>query len=797
MAVQNFGTGGGGFQLSPGVNVSEIDLTTIVPSVDTTAGAIAGAFRWGPVGEKVLVTSENDLVNKFGKPTDGIAETWFTAANFLSYSRNLYVSRALDTISQFSAFGSSDANSVASLSTTILNESDYEVKSESFTSETPEFIARWAGLLGNSLKVSVCDNANQYSSSIDLTNIASYTINTHSVSAANVVTAGTGFSNGDVITLSGNGWSSPTTLLANTNTTGNLLSVTVLNEGTFYGTIPTNPVTPTSVANSTGGTSTGANATLNVSWITELVEGEFIGGMSISVGSSVATVNLANTTALPDNDPLPYVADVVDNFELGDYVRVGDNNIGTQYLKIVSVDPVSVNLQGQASFQIKFNQPLKISSDISTTNINRLWEYYTQVDAAPDRSTYVEVNGNTALQIADTSAQKDEVHVVIVDEDGEFTGSPGSVLEVYQGLSRATDSKLSDGSSNYYKNVINNRSNYVWVGSDRAGAESATAKNIQSSTDELPLSLSFRGGVDLSESAISLSYLAKAYDIFVSTEESDISLVMAGSARGGVNNTQMGNYIIDNIGEVRKDCVVFVSPAKSDVVNQNVNATENVIEFRNSLRSSSYAVLDSGYKYQYDKYNDVYRWVPLNGDVAGLCARTDADRDPWYSPAGISRGAIRNTIKLAYNPNKSERDLLYKNGINPVITEQGQGTNLFGDKTLLARPSAFDRINVRRLFIVLEKSISQAAKSLLFEFNDEFTRAQFRNLVEPFLRDVLGRRGIYDFKVVCDETNNTPEVIDSNRFVGDIYIKPARSINYIQLSFVAVRSGVEFSEIVG
>lgn len=291
--------------------------------------------------------------------------------------------------------------------------------------------------------------------------------------------------------------------------------------------------------------------------------------------------------------------------------------------------------------------------------------------------------------------------------------------------------------------------------------------------------------------------IARAYDLFVSPEDVDIALVLTGSARGGTNGEQLPNYLIDNIAEVRKDCVVFVSPQAADVVNQSLDAAQNVVDFRNSVRSSSFAVMDSGYKYQYDKYNDIYRYVPLNGDIAGLCVRTDNQRDPWFSPAGTSRGQIRNIIKLAFNPNGAQRDLLYKNGINPVITQPGQGAILYGDKTLLAKPSAFDRINVRRLFIVLEKAVSQAAKSFLFEFNDEFTRTQFRNLVEPFLRDVQGRRGIYDFKVVCDETNNTPEVVDANRFVGDIYVKPAKSVNYIQLNFVAVRSGIEFSEIVG
>jgi phage tail sheath protein FI len=257
---------------------------------------------------------------------------------------------------------------------------------------------------------------------------------------------------------------------------------------------------------------------------------------------------------------------------------------------------------------------------------------------------------------------------------------------------------------------------------------------------------------------------------------------------------------IDVIGTVesRKDCVAFLSPSLANT--QAADATTEIIKYRNNALSNvstSYAVMDSGWKYMYDKYNDVYRWVPLNGDVAGLCARTDSDRDPWFSPAGLTRGQIKKVIKLAYNLTKANRDELYKNAVNPVVSFAGEGTMLFGDKTLLGRPSAFDRINVRRLFIVLEKSIAKAARSSLFEFNDEFTRAQFVNLVEPFLRTVQGRRGIYDYRVVCDETNNTPEIIDRNEFIGDIYVKPAKSINFIQLNFVAVRTGVAFEEVVG
>lgn len=700
MAVQNFGSGGGGFQLSPGINVSEIDLTTVAPPVSTTVGAFAGAFNWGPIGERVLVTSENDLVAKFGKPSSNNPETFFTAANFLAYSNALYVSRAANTGVVFSAIANATAFS-ANAGHTIKNEDDYATKEGSFNAAV-DYIARYPGALGNSLKISVCDTSNAYSETLTL----------------------------------------PTDPVAGTNTSFN-----------------------------------NANTKL-----------------TLSVGSQTATITLANTALLSGNTPAPHANNVAALFNVGDIIEVGNSSIGKQSLKITAVGSILVvnsagTNTGSASFTLSLDNPLKLSTDIETQAVTRQWEYASQIDAAPGQSTYMSQSGNTAAS--------DEMHVVVVDQDGAFTGSPGTVLEVYRGLSRATDSKLADGSSNYYKTAINDRSNYVWVASDRANAVSNTALNVASSTNRAPLSLSFQGGVDNTETAVPFADVARAYDLFTNPEVVDISLVLTGSSRGGTNGEQLGNYLIDNIAEVRKDCVVFVSPQKADVVNNVGAEATDTVSFRNSLRSTSFAVCDSGYKYQYDKYNDVYRWVPLNGDIAGLCVVTDATRDPWYSPAGTSRGQIRNSIKLAFNPNKAERDLLYKNSVNPVITQPGVGPILFGDKTLLNKPSAFDRINVRRLFIVLEKSISNAAKSFLFEFNDEFTRTQFRNLVEPFLRDVQGRRGIYDYKVVCDDSNNTAEVVDQNRFVGDIYVKPAKSINYIQLNFVAVRSGIEFSEIVG
>jgi phage tail sheath protein FI len=291
--------------------------------------------------------------------------------------------------------------------------------------------------------------------------------------------------------------------------------------------------------------------------------------------------------------------------------------------------------------------------------------------------------------------------------------------------------------------------------------------------------------------AVTAGNIQTAFNKVANPDSEDVSLIITGPA----TEPTIENAI--SIAETRKDCVVFCSPEKADVVDNSGSEENDVTAFRDTVTSSSYAVMDSGWKYQYDKYNDVYRWVPLNGDIAGLCARTDLERDPWFSPAGTARGVIKNVIKLAWNPTKANRDVLYNRGINPVVTFQGEGTVLFGDKTLLSRPSAFDRINVRRLFITLEKAIARAARSSLFEFNDAFTRSQFVNLIEPYLRDVQGRRGITDFRVVCDDTNNTAAVIDRNEFVGDIYIKPARSINFIQLNFVAVRSGVAFEEIVG
>ena len=431
---------------------------------------------------------------------------------------------------------------------------------------------------------------------------------------------------------------------------------------------------------------------------------------------------------------------------------------------------------------------------VDNAKIKRYWKYFDQVDGAPGTTTDVSNNGGS----------NDELHVVVIDEDGGISGTAGTILEVFEGVSQASDAKDESGATNYYADVIYNQSSFIyWMDHETTLANAGSAKagqtfdNVGSSATAL-FDNSLASGTD--DNAPTNGELALALDKFKDGETVDINLLMCGPSQTGADatGTTYATAAID-VAEFRKDVVAFISPASADVVNvaDPIAQTENVKAFADALSSSSYAVIDSGYKYMYDKYNDVFRFVPLNGDIAGLCARTDNVADSWFSPAGLNRGQIRGAVKLAYNPNKSQRDTLYRARINPVVTLPGQGTLMFGDKTALAKPSAFDRINVRRLFITLEKAISTASKFQLFEFNDEFTRAQFRNSVEPFLRDVQGRRGLTDFLVVCDETNNTGEVIDRNEFRADIFIKPNRSINFITLNFVATRSGVSFSEVAG
>lgn len=433
-------------------------------------------------------------------------------------------------------------------------------------------------------------------------------------------------------------------------------------------------------------------------------------------------------------------------------------------------------------FAAKFPGTLGNSLLVSMADANTFgaWGYADLFDNAPNTSDFVEGLGGS----------DDELHLIIIDATGVWTGTPNTVLEKHSYLSKASDAKNSDGSSAYYKDVINNRSKYIWwmdhpVGMTNWGNAAINTAFTQL-VDDVTVTLSKGVSADTPADGNIIAGLS----ILSNDEQYDLSLLPLGNASDAVIE-----YAIGSVAEVRKDCIVFVSPPLANVLDNVGTEADDIVTFRGNLPSTSYAVIDSGWKLQYDPYNDKNRWIPLNGDVAGCAVRTDFIADPWYSPAGFNRGQIKNVIKLAFSPRATDRDKLYKKGINPVVSFPGNGTVLYGDKTMLAKPSAFDRINVRRLFIVLEKAIATAAKFQLFEFNDQFTRANFRNLVEPYLREIQGRRGLTDFKVVCDESNNTGEVIDRNEFVADLYIKPNRSINFITLNFVATRTGVSFEEV--
>ena len=637
------------FQVSPGVLVQEKDLTRIIPAVSTSIGAVAFQATQGPLDEIVSISSEQELVSKFGKPNSTTFEGFFTAANFLAYSNSLRVVRVQN---------SSVSNATESGSTFVIkNTTDYQDNYADGSASVGLWAARTAGVWGNSLSISTCPSATVYEE---------------------------------------------------------------------------------------------ANKTT-------------VNDAGMAVGHTVVTVTSAS------------------GISAGDIVNFGD-----QYeYRVVSISTNDLNI-------VRKEEPQHFGASDSSglhavpTNgaaVRRRWRHYDLFDKAPGTSPFA-----TAL-----GGSNDEMHIAVIDEDGTITGTKGEVLEVYGAVSKASDAKTPQGDVNYYPDVIYNKSSYIyWMDHNSSGSNWGTAAAGTTFTDVTTVSdVSLSSGAD--GSAATTAQKLTAYQKFADAETVDVGLIMAGNG----DATHIDNLI--TIAENRKDAVVFCSPERSDVVGVADANTQkdNVVGFFNAIRSSSYVMFDSGYKYQYDRYNDMYRFVPLNGDIAGLSARTDLVADAWYSPAGLNRGIIRGAVKLAFNPTQSQRDELYRARVNPVSTFPGQGTVLFGDKTGLSAPSAFDRINVRRLFITLEKAVATASKFQLFEFNDEFTRANFRNIVEPFLREVQGRRGITDFLVVCDETNNTGEVIDRNEFIAEIFIKPARSINFITLQFIATRTGVSFEEVAG
>ena len=638
------------FSVSPSVIVREVDASASVPAIATPPAAIAGVFRWGPVGEAVLVSSENELVSRFGTPDDDNYETFFVAADYLSYANALWVARA-------------DNGAV----TATADSRTYNANNVVTGGTAGSFDALYAGELGNSLEVAYVKESNFESS----------------VAALAII---------------------PETRI------------------------------------------TGVGDTLEIK-------------QTIAFNASNTQFEVAPANRITTAD-------------VGDIFVIGNDSVGYQELSVStiteewrdSVGDVTANtsLITAYAYDVTFGGSyLLAESALQNLTITRKWAYANLFGGKkPGTGNY---------------------HIAVLDEDGEITGTAGSAIEIYSDVSTTVGTKLSSGKTNYYKEVIDQESGWVKV---------ANTAHFASQTSQYESLAS--GTAGRTESLATLADLAAGYDLFKSANEIDVSFVLGGKSDDAGN---LGTYLISNIADYRKDAIAFISPAKSDVVDESKTEKKlaNVIAFRNSLPTSSYSVIDSGYKYRYDRYNDVYRYTPLNGDIAGLASRVE----PFESPAGFRKGVIKNVVKLAFNPNKSQRDQLYSNEVNPVMAQVGQGIVLFGDKTGFGQNSAFDSLNVRRLFIAVEKAIANAAQSFLFELNDEFTQAQFKGIVEPFLRDIQGKRGIVDFRVVSDETVNTPAVIDQGKFRANIFIKPARSINVIELTFVATRSGVEFEEIVG
>ena len=725
--------------VSPGIKVREVDLTQgRIDSVSTTTGGIVCPFAQGPVEEPVFIGSEQALLDTFGKPSnnDNHYEYWLSASNYLTYGGTMRVVRV---------DGSNLNNANASKSTPggseTLKIKSYEHYQNSFTTASTWF---WAannpGSWANEIKVCVIDGfADQIISGIDTSNLN--------------VRVGAALTQAISGVVAGNG-------------------TTSLFTGFLKGII-------------TGVGNTSSNQT------------------SSGVGTDSITVRVVSTvSSIGTETSSVYTQGGLFSFSAG------------------AVGVSSVTIGSGTSFTNTTQQDWYDLQDVGLDNSDLLWK---EIAERPRTSNFA----------TNRSGNNDEIHIVVIDDKGTVSGTPGTILEKFVGLSKAVDATSSTSGPIYYKNFIADNSRYIFAGDAEVGKPTGFSTGITSITNAAGAwgltaqsttyhavgkkTYTLKGGNNYGTTdslnprfQTTLGDLITGYSLFVNQREYPINFLIQGPGFGTKEETQAKANKLIQIAELRKDCIACISPQRSAVlvdpgaggsspvpiVSTNTQTT-NVISFFDSVASSSYAVFDSGYKYQYDRFSNKFRYVPLNADVAGCMARTGINDFAWFSPAGTRRGVINNAVKLAYNPSQSERDRLYVRRINPVIFSPGSGIILFGDKTGLAIQSSFDRINVRRLFLVIEESIERASRASLFEFNDAITRTNFINITEPFLRDVKAKRGIQDFIVICDETNNTPDVIDANEFKADIYIKPARSINFIGLTFIATRTGVSFEEVTG
>jgi hypothetical protein len=738
-------------QVSPGVVLRERDLTNAVIVGDSAlTAAFASSFQKGPIGEIVSIGSEKDLVSVFGTPKDANAEDWMVASEFLGYGGQLAVVRAASA---------NLLNATASGSAGVLIKNDLEY--ESGVGASNVFAARTAGTWGNSLKVVAVDRGADQILTL--------------ASAPATTTLNTAFT-----TVSGKAgriysWSASTSELAvildnpaSLITTGDIFdepndgNVTAVTPGAYSGAGTQNGV---HTADPTGGSGTGLRVEVTID-----VSGNVSGVSIVQAGTDYAAAETVTVAAA--NLGTGAVTDLTITID-----TVSDDNIAVNSVK----DWYTNTLIGSTGLKLAAVGPRPGTSEFASTR----------------------------------GISYDEIHLAVIDTTGEISGAANTILERFTYLSKLSDGKGAEGQSVYFKTAVNQVSNFIFHGSDLTntiepvsggnGKALGVASTTLSSGDKMLLVAN--NETDLDNGADGYSYTAgevsSAYDIFLDTEETEVDFVLMGGSMGTENDTLTKAQKVVAIAAARKDCIAFVSPHKGNQIGvggvglTSIDQRTNTLNFFNAITSTSFAVLDSGYKYMYDRFNDKYRYIPCNGDVAGLCVSTSSTVADWISPAGMSRGGIRNVVKLAYNPNKADRDELYQNRINPIVTFPGSGSVLFGDRTALAAPSAFDRINVRRLFLNVEKRVEQLAKGVLFEINDEVTRSGFLSSINSYLNEIIALQGITDFLVVCDASNNTPDVIDRNEFVAELFIKPARSINYVTVTFTATRTGVSFSEVVG
>ena len=729
-------------QLSPGLIVREVDLTVgRADNVLDNIGAIAGPFELGPVNEAIDITTEQQLISAFGKPlsTDRQYEYWMTASSYLSYGGVLKVARVAGSTLGNSNAGADTAAATMTGSARIDNYDDYQANHT--TDTTFNYAAKNPGKWANNLKVCVIDNSADQTIGITTTN-----------PGASGALVGYG------VTVAVNG-----VVLPGAGTTSAF-------SGHLKGII-------TGVTTDSGGSSS--------------FDVKILARVSGSTETSITYAQNNAASSIAASQTLTFV-----------------NNSG-------------INTGGGAAAYATVSSVTAVDwYDAQTLGLTNSSVFWKSIAPRPVASNYV----------TQRNGKNDGIHVVVVDDTGSVTGIQGNILEKFTNLSKAVDA-TSDGDAptkTYYKNFVADNSSYIFAGKNpSSGADSywgTTPLASGFSTSFTPIttgaglwgleaqgvtfssigsvSYTFTGGVDYSANGgmeAQLGDLNTAYDLFSNKDEIEVDYIIMGPGLGDESRSQAKANKVISIAESRKDCVATISPHRANVVNvtNTTTATTNLLRFYSPLTSSSYAIFDSGYKYTFDRFNNEFRYIPCNGDVAGLMTRTNLTAFPWFSPAGVQRGTLNNAIKLAYNPTKAQRDQLYPARINSIINQKGSGIILFGDKTALGYASAFDRINVRRLFLTVEQALEGAANAQLFELNDSNTRSNFVNIVEPYLRDVQAKRGVYDFLIVCDDTNNTPEAIDNNEFRADIYLKPTKSINFVTLTFIATRTGVQFSEVAG